>query len=395
MKKIKKENIVLILVSVGWFLILSGRYSISSLLVNIENELGIGHAEAGLALSAMWLFYGLMQFPSGIFSDIKGRKISIILSMTIFSVSYLLLGFSASYLMFFFSVIILGMSTGGYPTVGIAMITDIFKEKRGRALGIQSSAGSLSGVVPIIASVIAAFYDWRLFFLIWAAISFFAMIIFLRKTWESTSLPPQVSLKERFLDGVAVFKFRKIWLLFFVNLSLAFSWIGYMSFYPTYLIEGKGFTEIQAGLALAVLATSGLLLKPIIGGLSDKYNKKIIIFILTFLSASGTLFLVYAEFLPFIFVISFLLSFTSGAFPVISSYLMDQWGEKGRAGKLGFYRSQIILFGSPISAYIGYTAAIYGFGLPFLTISGVLFTSSMILMLSIILDRYKNKKNDE
>ncbi len=396
MKNIKKEHVALLLVSVGWFLILSGRYSISSLLVNIENELGIGHTEAGIALSAMWLFYGLMQFPSGIFSDIKGRKISIILSMTVFSFAYLMLGFSVHYVMFFFSVILLGMSTGGYPTVGIAMLTDIFKEKRGKALGIHSSAGSLAGVAPIIASIIAAFYDWRLFFIIWAAISFVAMLVFLRKTWESTTLPPQVSLKERVMDGFSVFKFKKIWLFFFVNLSLAFSWIGYMSFYPTYLIEGKGFSEIQAGLALAVLATSGLLLKPIIGSLSDKHNKKLIIFILTLLSASGTLLLVFAEFLPLIFLISFLLSFTSGAFPVISSYLMDQWGEKGRGGKLGFYRSQIILFGSPISAYIGFTASRYGFWLPFLTISAILFTSSTVMMISILLDRNreKNKKVD-
>jgi len=392
MKKLKKEHILLVLVSLAWFLILSGRYSISALLVNIENTLNFGDTEAGIALSAMWLFYGLMQFPSGIFSDIKGRKKSIIIAMTIFSFSYLLIGFSFNYLIFFLSVILLGIGTGGYPTVGISMITDIFKKNRGKALGIQSSAGSFSGVIPIFASLIAAIYDWRLFFFIWAGVSLFAMFMFIRNTWESTKLPDFVSIKERFFDGVSVFKIKKIWLLFFVNLTLAFSWIGYMSFFVVYLVKGKDISTLYASIALAFLATSGLFLKPIIGSLSDKHSKKIIIMLLTFLSASGTLLLVYADNLPIIFLISFLLSFTSGAFPVISSYLMDQWGEKGRAGKLGFYRSLIILFGSPISAYIGYTADRFGgFAFPFLTISMVLFVSCFCMFTSIIIDRYKKR----
>jgi MFS family permease len=383
MKKIGNKHIALIFISLGWFLILSGRLSISTLLVNIEKALHIGHPEAGVALTAMWLFYGLMQYPSGIISDTKGRKISILLAMTILSVSYLLIGLSLHYVMFFITLILVGIGGGNFPTAGIAMLTDLFKEKRGKALGIQSSAGSIAGFVPIIASIIAL-YNWRFFFIILAGVSLISTYLFFTRTQESTRLPSQVTWKDRFTDGMSALREKKIVLMFGINLALAFAWIGYMSFFPTYLIESKMFTELYAGGSLFILASSGLILKPFIGTLSDKYDKKIIVLVLTILSAIATLFLVYSSSIPVIFFISFLLSFTSGAFPVISSYLMDQWEEKGRGGKLGFYRSLIILFGSPISAFIGFSADRYGFDFPFLVISLILFITAFLLFLGIV-----------
>lgn len=386
--QIKKGHLALICISFGWFLVLSGRYGISILVKSIESSLSIGHAEIGLALTSMWLFYGLMQFPSGLISDIKGRKISILVSIITFAFAFLLIGLSTHYIMFFITVILLGIGTGGFPTAGIAMITDIFKEKRGKALGIQSSAGSLVAVVPVIVSVIIAFYTWRLFFFIWAGLSFVAAILFFRYTSESTRLPDVVSLRHRFKQGAEVFREKKILLMFIVNLVLSFTWIGLMSFYPTYLIEEKLFTGFQAGLALSLLSAGGIVLKPVTGSLSDKYNRKAIILLLVFISGLMTLLLIFLNSLWLIFLVSFLLASTSTAFPIISSYLMGLWEAKGRGGRLGFYRSVLIMLGSPTSAFIGISAARYGFNVPFLIIALLLFLMVIILFVNLLYERY-------
>ena len=85
-----------------------------------------------------------------------------------------------------------------------------------------------------------------------------------------------------------------------------------------------------------------------------------------------------------IFVISFVLSSTSAAFPVISSYLTSKWEEKGRGGKLGFYRTLVILLGSPTSAVIGISASRYGFDVSFMVIAVLLFMASAVLLFSLI-----------
>ncbi len=394
MKPLKYEHIALICVSLGWFLVLSGRLSISTLLVTIENALGIGHFEAGIALSSMWLFYGLMQYPSGIFSDIKGRKKSILYAMLIFSIAYFAIGISMHYLLFLGSLILVGIGCGSYPTVGIAMLTDIFKTQRGKALGIQSSAGSLAGAVPIFASAFALLYDWRLFFIIWGGFSVISTVFFARYTGESTTLPNQVSLRERIIDGFRVFRNHTVIIIFIVNLILAATWIGYMSFYPTYLIETKYLSGLIASILFAILISGGLLFKPLIGSLSDKYNKIHILLILVVLTAVSTALLIVADSVYALLLISFMLSLTSGAFPVFSSYIMGLYEEKGRGGKLGLYRSLTILLGSPTAAAIGFSSTTYGFDIAFWAVVVMLAVAAVILSVLVLFQRAKPRREE-
>ena len=393
MPKISKENMALVCVSLGWFLIFSGRLSISTLLVNIEASFDMNHAEAGLALTGMWFFYGLMQFPSGVISDLKGRKITIISSMAIFSVAYLMIGLSVHYLMFLVMLILLGIGGGSFPTAGIAMLSDLFKERRGKALGIQSSFGSVAGVMPIVAPVIASF-NWRYFFFIWAGLGIFAMYLFLRCTEETTRLPRGVSMLGRFIDGMVALKDREVFFIFLINLTATISWIGYISFFPTYLIESKAFSEMQAGLAFSLLSFGGFVLKPIIGSLSDRYDKRSIMLLLISVSAAATLLLVHVHSFPAVLVISFALSASSGFFLVANSHLIGRWGEAGRGGRLGFYRSTLILVGSPTSAVIGYYATDKGFGFPFLVIAVLLSSAALLLFLGLAAGRLGAGRTD-
>lgn len=383
---VRKQHLALICVSLGWFLVLSGRLSISTLLIDIENTLHIGHTEAGIALSGLWLFYGLMQFPSGIFSDLKGRKISILLAMLVFSFSYFFIGLSVHYIMFLISLILVGIGCGSYPTVGIAMLTDIFKEKKGKALGIQSSAGSLAGIAPILAPLIAI-YDWRMFFFLWAGISFCSTYLFFRCTWESTQLPEEFSWKHRFIDALSVLREKKLFMMFIVNLALAAVWIGYMSFFPTYLIEVKMMSEIQAGILFGILMFGGIILKPFIGSLSDRYNKKYIILFLLFIAIVATNLLILSSSIWEIIIVTFLISLTGGSFLVFSAFITERLEEKGRGGKLGFYRSLIILLGSPTAAFIGFSASRYSFDVSFFGISICLIIVAFFLLLDILFQK--------
>lgn len=389
LRKLDKKHVALCCISLAWFLILSGRYSISNLLPKITQDLTFSWTQAGIALTSMWLFYALLQFPSGIFSDIKGRKISIILAMVFFSISYFLVGFSINFFMFFLALILLGAGTGGYPSVGISMITDMFKEKRGKALGIRSSAGSLAYIVPMFAAVIASYYDWRSFFFVWGGISLFSVYLFYKGTQESTSLPERVSVRERVVDGVKVFAKPQVQLIFVVNLLIAITWISYMSFFQPYLIvEKPGFNGLLAGIALGILGVGGFLFKPFIGSLSDRYEKKIIILILSLLTGLATLALVFTNSIIIIFLICPILSLSTAIFPVISSYLMDQWEEKGRAGKLGFYRSALILLASPSSSIIGYLADIYTFDIPFIGLAVIFFIAAAVLFINLLFSHF-------
>lgn len=380
----RKEHVALFYISFGWFLILSGRYSISALLPQITQDLAFSYTQAGAAMTGMWVLYAVSQFPAGIYSDIKGRKKIITLAMAGFAVAYLVLGLSTHYLLFLLALALLGVGSGSCPAAGISMITDMFKKERGRALGIRSSAGSLAYGVPVLATAIAGIYGWRTFFYIWAGISVVSVYLFWKRTVESTSLPDRVSIKERIVDGMAVFRQRDVQLLFAVNLLVAVAWIGYMSFFPAYLQEAKSFTPLYASVSLAIVGGGGFIFKPLAGVLSDRYDNRLIMMLLAAFTCLGTLALVSVSPVWLVFLLSPVLALAPAIFPVISSSLMNRWESKGRAGKMGFFRSSFLLLASPTAASIGYLGDRYGFDVPFLGIAGILFAAFLLLAVSMM-----------
>ena len=383
MKGPKKETTALIFASLTWFLVLAGRRGVSTLLIEIEDTFAIDHAQAGLALTAMWFFYGIMQFPSGIVSDIKGRKKTIIVSIIIFSGAYILIGGSFNYFLFIGALIMVGIGAGSYPTAGISMLTDLYREKRGRALGIQSSFGSMAGLVPIIAPLIAIL-NWRIFFFLCGGAGIVIAICFFRKGSESTTLPESVSIPERLWDGIRTLGSRRTFFIFIVNILTVFCWMGFTSFFPAYLIEVKSYTTVEAGLAYAVLLLGGIILKPLMGGLSDRRSKKAVMLLILSIAGTFTVLVVTFDSLLVIMIFSIMLSGTASFFLVANSYLLQKWEERGRGGKLGFFRSTTVLIGSPTSALIGYSATRWGFDIAYTGIAILFLISSTLLAGSLV-----------
>jgi predicted MFS family arabinose efflux permease len=106
-----------------------------------------------------------------------------------------------------------------------------------------------------------------------------------------------------------------------------------------------------------------------------------------FITASAAGFLVPTRSFALICLVAFLLSFATSIFLVINSYLMHFWEERGRGGKLGFYRSLTILIGSPTSVLIGYSATKYGFDFPFSALAVLLSLAAIMLLVSLVKEK--------
>lgn len=166
-----------------------------------------------------------------------------------------------------------------------------------------------------------------------------------------------------------------------VNLIISFAWIGLLSWFPTYIQQEKGFGPEVAGLLFSIVLSGGLLLKPIIGHLSDKINRLLIMTVLTALACISLYVLTISNSFIVLVIVSFALSQTSAFYLVRTSYLMDIWPSKSAGTNLGVFRSLIILLGSPISALIGWSKGIYGFNTIILMISvGLLFTVILLVI---------------
>ncbi len=110
---------------------------IITLLPVIASNLGVPPERIGWLFSSYFIFYILLQWPVGKWSDRKGRKKPIILGMSIYTLSILLLSQGGDLFHFLLVLSIAGAGLGIYsPSVRVA-VADLASEKvRGASLGI-------------------------------------------------------------------------------------------------------------------------------------------------------------------------------------------------------------------------------------------------------------------
>jgi MFS family permease len=352
------KKILLAYITSITFLVFSGRLLVPTLTGNIENSLDINHVEIGLGMTLLWLFYGLMQLPSGIISDEKGRKPVASFAIFVFAIAFLIMSLSTNYILFLLSLILLGIGFGCFYTVSLSMISDRFKNK-GKAIGTQSAMASLAGITPLITLPLADKIGWRPLLLIYAITSIIIGILFYNQVSEKKQ--ETQNKKEGLQNGVKIFKDSNVTLLLIINAIMAFVWVGIISFLPIYLIEGKGIDQTAAAVIFSLIFFTGLFIRPLIGHLSDIYNKRILIVGILIISAIACFLLSHASSIILTTIGVILTATISAFFPLRSNYLMNKWSSKSRGSKMGMYSTVVIILSSISPFIIGLSLKSYNF----------------------------------
>jgi MFS family permease len=372
------KKILLIYITSITFLVFSGRLLVPTLTGNIENSLDINHVEIGLGMTLLWLFYGLMQLPSGIISDEKGRKPVASFAIFIFAIAFLIMSLSTNYILFLISLILLGIGFGCFYTVSLSMISDRFKNK-GKVIGTQSAMASLAGITPLITLPLAEKIGWRPLILIYAIISIIIGILFNKKVSEEKQETQH--RKEGLQNGVKIFKDSNVTLLLIINTIMAFVWVGIISFLPIYLIEGKGINPTVAAIIFSLIFFTGLFIRPLIGHLSDIYNKRILILGILIISAISCFLLSQVTSIILTTIGVILTATISAFFPLRSNYLMNKWPSKSRGSQMGMYSTTVIILSSISPFIIGLSLKSYNFDRIFQMFSIIILFAAILIVL--------------
>lgn len=371
------QKLLLMCITAASFLVFSGRLIVPTLFTHVEENLGVSHAEIGLGMTFLWLFYGLMQFPSGIFSDEKGRKTVVIFAVFIFSIAFFAVSIASNYLFLLLALAMLGIGFGSFYSVGMSILSDQFSKNKGTVLGIQSAMGSLAGIIPLVLPIFVNDFGWRVPLLICSAASLLILYLFTRFVHVKEQKPQ--SKRQSLEDGITIIKDRKVWPLIAINTLVSFCWIGLISFLPIYLITSKQLAANHAGIIFSMIFLTGLILKPLAGYLSDRYNHHLLITVVLLTAGSSFYLLTELNSVAGLFLIATLLASLSAFFPLRSSYLMKRWPNQGRGSRMGFYQSIVLLIGSAAPAVIGYAGLYTDYTTIFLLLSTLLLMSGVAL----------------
>jgi len=353
----------LAVIAAGWLLTLGMRFVLPAILPQIKATFAIDNSTAGLAITAIWAGYALMQFPAGILVDWLNERILLSLSLLVASASLGLIGVAPIFPVFLLACGLFGLGTGLFGTSRGIALSNFFSPNPGRAFGITLAAGSIgSAALPFLASVTTDTVGWRLTIGLSVPLFFTAAI---GTWWYVPSITPtdsgetDFSLREILRTLGEALTDRAI-AVSFVGLTLMlFTFQALTAFLPTYLIQEKALTQQTAGLLYATLFVLGSGFQLAGGSAADRFGTKAVLIAISFIGVFSLAALPLVDSVIPLGILIVVMASRLAVAPVANPYIIEEIPDEATGTGWGLLRTGLFLIGSTGSTVVG-TLSDYG-----------------------------------
>ena len=285
----------------------------SLILPKLKIEYGLSAVELGsLTTIQIGIASGLMLI-TGYVADSFTNRTNIILIFAIFilGISYFLIGTLHSYLGILISTSLIGVSSALWHPTAMGKLSIKFPSRRGMALSIHGVGASIGdSLSPFIVGFLITIFAWKTV-MQFHLIPIIIFCLFLWKALQNYNLPaikktdicPKCNaeninnLKSCKKCGYAFIESKKLIFnlsIYLINMKkmltnkqvlslitsnslINMSRLAILTFLPIYLSETLGFSSLKLGIYLALLYLMGIVSQPIMGIISDKMGRKIIL----------------------------------------------------------------------------------------------------------------------
>ncbi|KYF91412.1 MFS transporter [Sorangium cellulosum] len=225
----------------------------------IEKALGIGPAQMGLIMSGFFWTYALMQMPFGWFIDRVGGRVALPVAVgwwSFFTVATA--GASSVASMFGFRLLLGAGEAGAYPACA-KLVSQWFKPReRALATGIFDSGARVGSAlsIPLVALIIDTF-GWRAAFVITGllgAVWILGWVVIYRSPAHgdmtgATDVIHAAPAKDAQSDvtWASLFRHRTLWGMMLGFFCLNFTNYFFITWFPSYLVQTRGFSLKSLG----------------------------------------------------------------------------------------------------------------------------------------------------
>ena len=258
----------------------------------VKASLGLTDVQVGLLGTSRTIFSSAMNIPAGIMTDVWRDKISVMLTASLLSLSvgYFLLGIAPNFIVVFLGIAITGMGTSLWHAPAFGSLAVVYPDRKATAMAGHRMGGSigdtlspfiigalLGGIsLPFINSEAITWNSLSLIMSIPVAICALLVAIFFKN--KSSIAGESLKFREYLVAVVPLFQNKAVLSMVLLSGIRGMSHNSLSIFLMIYMVEDLGFGSFTAGFHLSLLTLFGVLSAPLMGIISDKKGRRLIIF---------------------------------------------------------------------------------------------------------------------
>lgn len=292
------QKFVIVLLALLQFTIILDFMILSPLGDILMKSLAMSTKQFGSVVSAYAISAGVSGFLAAGFADKFDRKKLLLFFYVGFIVGTFFCGLADSYESLFLARIVTGLFGGVIGSIGMAIITDLFSlNQRGRVMSYVQMAFAGSQILGIpIGLFIANYWGWNTTFFM---VVILALLIGAAVVWKLKPLTAHLKLQH---DKNAIqhlwhtVKKKNYRIGFVATAMLSMGGFLIMPFTTAFIVNNVGIAQSQLPLIFLFTGLSSIIIMPIIGRLTDKYEKIKIFAVGT--AIASVMVLVYTNLVP-------------------------------------------------------------------------------------------------
>ncbi len=365
----------------AFFVTYFARLAISPVVPFITADFAVSNTAVGVALSGMWLAYGVSQFPSGILADRYGERRVILVAVGGTTAASLLLAFAPVFPAFVLIAFLLGLVAGLHYAVATTLLSRTFDDL-GTAVGLHSIGGPLAGLVaPVAAAWVGVRYGWRPGVALAALVGVPIFALFAWRIRPTEPRRPDQPMRDRLRLGPLVELLSRPSVLLPLAIATIGTYVaqGVISFLPTFLVDFRGYSPSFAGGVFSAFFVVRAGAQIGIGRLSDRIGRDAVIGGAMLSGALGLAGVVVLPGLVGLAVAVLLAGVGSSFFSAIDPRFMDAMSETERGAGFGLVRTVYTVIGSAGSVGAGLIADLFGWGVSFAVLAGLFGVAFLVI----------------
>lgn len=365
------------------FLVNGARVVFAPLIEPLAVAFAVSPTSLGVVATAAWLGSALPRIPTGYLLTRVPRHTVVFGAGLLLAVAAGFTAIAPTLRVLTVGAFLMGISSGVYFIAANPLVSELFPEGVGRALGLHGMASQVAAVLaPVAVGGVLVMGDWRGVFLGLAVLALGATVGAVMAA-RRTDLPDAGGTDRALIAAV-----RHQWPLVLAGVAIVgatwFVWNGLFNFYVTYLKAVKGIPEGTARTLLTVMFAAGVPAFVITGRLADRLpNVPLLLAILAGFVGCVALLTVVSG-LVGVVVISVAMGYViHSLFPAADTYLLGTLPDDHRGSAYAVYSGSMMTIGATGSSALGF---LVNHGLSFddaFRVSGVGLTIVFIALLGL------------